>query len=469
MRSWRSRRSTSIRASVAASVAATVAGALAVTGSATGTADAAPDTQSYTGRLPDGATWVADVPTDWNGTLILYSHGYSSLTAQDAANPATRQELLAEGYGMVGSSYSGPSLWALASAVDDQFVSLRAVEKIVGEPRRTIAWGTSMGGLVSALESQDPRGLIDGTLTTCGLVAGALNLNDYQLDGEYVVSHLLSEQPIQLVRYRDQAEADAAVQALNQATASAQGTPEGRARVALAAALVNEPTWFSGPSAPAGRDYLAQEVQQEQALVGPGWSRYAGARPQIELAAGGNSSATAGVDFEALLASSPHAAEVRALYRAAGLHLRADLRDLTRSADIHADPRAVATLTRTSMVTGHLGVPELNIHTVHDQLVPVEQENWYRRQVRRAGSRSLLRQAYVDGTGHCAFQVNESIAALHALEHRVDTGRWGAVARPRSLNASAASLSGDSAPRYVRFSPPRLVGGLGEPGRRHSS
>ena len=40
-----------------------------------------------------------------------------------------------------------------------------------------------MGGLVSALETQRPRGQIDGTLTTCGLVAGALNLNNYQLDG----------------------------------------------------------------------------------------------------------------------------------------------------------------------------------------------------------------------------------------------------------------------------------------------
>ena len=456
------------RSGLITSLAAAAAGALAVAGLAAGTAQAASDARSYTGRLPDGATWVADVPTHWNGTLILYSHGYSSLTAQDAASPATREELLAEGYGMVGSSYSGPSLWALGSAVDDQFASLRAAERIVGRPRRTIAWGTSMGGLVSALESQDPRGLIDGTLTTCGLVAGALNLNDYQLDGEYVVSHLLSEQPIQLVRYRDQAQADAAVQALNRATTVAQDTPQGRARVALAAALVNEPTWFSGPSAPPARDYLAQELQQEQALVGPGWSRYAGARPQIELAAGGNSSATAGVDFQALLASSPHAREVRALYRAAGLHLRADLRDLTRNADIHADPRAVANLARTSMVTGHLGVPELNIHTIHDQLVPVEQENWYRRQVRRAGSSALLRQAYVAGTGHCAFQVSESVAALHALERRLDTGRWGGVARPSALNARAAALSGDPAPRYVRYSPPRLVGGLGEPGRRHS-
>ncbi|HEY4605022.1 MAG TPA: hypothetical protein VIH08_11875 [Blastococcus sp.] len=452
----------------AAATAAAAAVAMGV--ASTGMAHAAPVTGHLTGSLADGATWVADVPANWNGTLILYSHGYSVLAAQDAPNAATGQDLLAEGYALVGSSYSGPSMWALASAVDDQFASLHAVEQQIGQPRRTIAWGTSMGGLVSALETQDSRHEINGTLTTCGLVAGALNLNDYQLDGEYAVSHLLSPQPIQLVNYQNQGQADAAVAALNQVTADAQNTPEGRARIALAAALVNEPTWFNGPTAPDPHDYAAQEVQQEQTLVGPGWTRYAGARPQIELAAGGNTSATVGVDFAAALNSSAHAEEVRALYRAAGLDLTADLTSLTRDADIDADPQAVATLARTSMATGHLDVPELDIHTIYDQLVPVEQENWYGRQVARAGSAPLLRQAYVNGTGHCAFQPAEMIAALHAVELRIDTGRWDDVAQPAALDAAATALqlSDSSTPRYVDFTPPVLVGGLGEPGREHS-
>ena len=37
----------------------------------------------YTGPLTDGATWVADVPASWNGTIILYSHGFGPLIAQD--------------------------------------------------------------------------------------------------------------------------------------------------------------------------------------------------------------------------------------------------------------------------------------------------------------------------------------------------------------------------------------------------
>lgn len=408
----------------------------------------------HTGSLPDGATWVADVPAAWNGTTILYSHGFGPLVAQNAPDDETRTALLGRGYALVGSSYSGPSWWALDSAVRDQFGALAALERITGHPRRAIAWGTSMGGLVSALEAEDGR--LDGVLSTCGLVAGGVNLNNYQLDGEYALSHLLGPD-VKLVRFAGADEAAASAAALTKIATDAQGSPGGRARIALAAALMNEPGWFTGPTPPP--DYAGQEVQQQQELSQLVLGFVVSGRYQIELAAGGNSSFTAGVDYRALLDGSGHARQVRALYRAAGLDLDADLTTLTRDADIRPDPGAVRTLARTSMVTGRLRVPTLDIHTTADQLVPVEQEDWYGERVRRAGRGSLLRQAYVGATGHCAFRSSETIAALHALETRIGTGHWGDAAEPRRLNEAA----GDG--RYVRFDPARLTGGLGEPGR----
>ncbi|SFW85732.1 alpha/beta hydrolase [Amycolatopsis australiensis] len=410
----------------------------------------------HTGQLPDGASWVADVPDAWNGTIILYSHGFGPLTAQDAPDAATASALLAGGYALVGSSYSGPSWWALESAVGDQFAALAALEAEIGPAKRTIAWGTSMGGLVSAREAEDPHRRVDAALTTCGLVAGALNLNDYQLHGEYALSHLLApERAIKLVRYAGQDEAAAAAAALAQVTGDAQATPAGRARIALAAALMNVPTWYTGSAPPAPRDYETQETHQEQTLAGFVLGFVVTGRRQIELAAGGNSAATRGTDYRQLLARSSHARQVGELYRRAGLDLDTDLAKLTRDADITADPGAVATLARTSMPTGRLRVPELDVHTVADQLVPVEQENWYARRVAEAGAGPLLRQAFVEGTGHCAFQPAETIAALHALEARVSTGRWGDVAEPERLNAAAGTG------RYVRFAVPPLVGAIG--------
>jgi hypothetical protein len=412
----------------------------------------------YTGSLADGATWIADVPASWNGTIILYSHGFGPLTAQDAPDTATQADLLALGYALVGSSYSGPSWWALASAAKDQFASLAAVEKLTGRPRRAIAWGTSMGGLVSAEETQDSQGRIGGTLTTCGLVAGALSLNNYQLDGEYALNELLApSQHIQLVRYATADQAAAAATALATVTGNAQATAQGRARIALGAALLNEPTWFSGATAPSPTDYGAQEQQQADELSNFVLPFIMGARYQIELAAGGNSSFTRGVDYAQVVRRSSFLPEVKSLYRAAGLSLDADLAILTRNADITADSGAIATLGRTSMVTGRLSVPELDIHTIDDQLVPIEQENWYRQRVTRAGSSPLFRQAFVDATGHCNFQPAGYIAALRALEYRLDTGRWGDLTQPGALNAAASATGLGAFDPYMPFEPPALV------------
>ncbi|EOD69421.1 alpha/beta hydrolase [Amycolatopsis vancoresmycina] len=410
----------------------------------------------HTGQLPDGASWVADVPPDWNGTVILYSHGFGPLAAQDAPDAATGQALLDAGYALVGSSYSGPSWWALSSAVRDQFASLDALVQRIGEPRRTIAWGTSMGGLVSALEAESGHRRLDGALTTCGLVAGALDLNDYQLDGEYALSRLLAPaQPVKLVRYANADEASAAGASLTKIVADAQGTAAGRARTALGAALLNTPPWLTGATPPGPADYAGQEQQQQLALTQFVLGFVMSGRYQVELAAGGNSAANAGVDYRALLAGSPQARQVRALYRAAGLDLGADLAELTRHADVTADPGATRTLARTSVPTGRLRVPELTVHTTADHLVPVEQENRYAHRVRAAGREPLLRQVFVDAAGHCAFQPPETVAALHALESRIGTGHWPDL-RPERLNAAAAALGAPG--RYLRYTPAPLTG-----------
>jgi hypothetical protein len=50
---------------------------MAVAVSATAAADTTPTVQSaahHTGTLPNGTIWVADVPADWHGPLVLYSH-----------------------------------------------------------------------------------------------------------------------------------------------------------------------------------------------------------------------------------------------------------------------------------------------------------------------------------------------------------------------------------------------------------
>ena len=146
---------------------------------------------------------------------------------------------------------------------------------------------------------------------------------------------------------------------------------------ALALAFINTPPWDASQAAPPpSSDPAAQEVAQYQVEFTGSFSTLdfiEAGRPSIDQADGGSANWTRGTNFAAVLARSPYLGEVAALYRAAGLSLRADLGTLTLNADITADPGAVASLERTSVPTGRLAVPELDLHTISDQLVPVHQ------------------------------------------------------------------------------------------------
>ena len=456
-----------------------VTAALAFTGTAQARITTAASSGHFTGTLANGTAWIADVPANWNGALLLYSHGFGPLTAADAPDPNTQAALLARGYALAGSSYDpNGSEWALDTAVSDQFGTLRAVEETVlpGRPRQVLAFGTSMGGLVSALEAQDGADRINGALTTCGIVAGGIYLNEYQLHGEYALAQLLLPgQQVQLVNFGGPdgaSEAAATAATLQAAAAQAQTTAAGRARLALALAFLNTATWDPSATAPApASDPAAQEAAQYDLEFTGSFSIIGfieAGRASIDQADGGSANWTAGVNFANVLARSPYRKEVTALYQSAGLSLGADLADLTQNANITANPAAVRSLEQSSVPTGRLAVPELDLHTIGDNLVPVQMENFYARQVGAVGDGSLLRQAFVASFGHCNFSPAELVAGVLALSHRVSTGRWDQVADPSSLNQVASSLNLGAAQFADDYYPGPLTGAVGLSGPRPS-
>ena len=449
-----------------ASAAPSAPGALSTSGAASAPhgAGIAPGSQA-TGTLANGTTWVADMPKSWNGTLVLYSHGYGALTAADAPDSETQSAMLAAGYALAGSSYDpNGSQWALNTAVSDQFGALAAVEATVlpRRPAHVLAFGTSMGGMVSALEAQDGQGKISGALTTCGAVAGGVNLNQYQIDGEYAIAQLLGNPKTQLVGL-DYDTGSATAAALNSAAARAQATPAGQARLALAMAFLNVPAWAPDDSQPAPPNQPgAEEAAQYNALTQDSNNVIdfiEGVRVSMEQALGGQAAWTAGTNFAQALAASPFKREVDGLYKAAGLNLQADLAALNAHATIKADPAALQKLRATSAPTGRLAVPELDLHTIGDDIVPVENENYYTRLVGQAGSGGLLRVAYTDSFGHCNFSVSEQLAGLQALLRRVSTGQWDDVATTASLQPAATALGLDPA-HFTGYSPGQLTGAV---------
>ncbi|WP_033218571.1 hypothetical protein [Kitasatospora phosalacinea] len=448
------------RRALAALCAAT---ALALTAplAATAPAAAAPATTTathYSGTLPDGATWIADKPARWNGVLLLFSHGFGPLTAADAPSDAAKAELLAEGYALAGSSYDpNGSAWALKSAEQDQYATITAFGSTAGRPAHVVTVGASMGGLVNARIARDGAGRVDGALNLCGLVAGGVDLEDYQLDAEYTLAWFFDRADLPLlVDLPSQAAAAALADRLTAAVNAAQQTPAGRARIALAAAYLNQSAWAPNQAPPAPADYAGQQAQQYQWLQQGVLNFIVPGRYAVEQSAGGNPSSTRGVDYAAVLNKSWHADEVRALYAAAGLDLNADTAALTAGATITGSATARANLTASSTVSS-LGVPMLSLHTTSDQLVPVEQENAYAARIQAAGRGDLLRQAYVARQGHCNFTTAEIVAGLHALEQRLVTGSWGTATTPGALQSRAVALHLDGA-AFTGWTPSPLTG-----------
>jgi hypothetical protein len=106
-----------------------------------------------TGTLEDGATYLIEVPANWNGTLFLYSHGYvipgSANPPMDVGDPATGFFLLSNGYALAGSSYAHTG-WAIQEALSDQIAVLGMFNTFFPEPARTIA---AVGTLLKRVET----------------------------------------------------------------------------------------------------------------------------------------------------------------------------------------------------------------------------------------------------------------------------------------------------------------------------
>src|SRR5262249_41890996 len=158
--------------------------------------------QHLTGTLSDGATYVIDVPAHWNGILLLYSHGYVAPGSQngpvDVGDPLTGSFLMAAGYALAGSSYATTG-WAVHEALPDQIATLDAFQTRVGTPTRTIAWGHSLGGLITAGLIQQYPNRFDAAMPMCGVVAGGVGIWNEILDAAFVFNTLVANGALDVV------------------------------------------------------------------------------------------------------------------------------------------------------------------------------------------------------------------------------------------------------------------------------
>jgi pimeloyl-ACP methyl ester carboxylesterase len=413
-----------------------------------------------TGTLPDGATYLIEVPPNWNGTLFLYSHGYvvpgQPNLAFDAGDPGTRIFMLSNGFALAGSSYAHAG-WAIQEALLDQIAVLDIFKSLVGEPKRTIAWGHSLGGIITAGLIQRNPDRFDAALPMCGVLSGGVATWNTALDSAFAFNTLIAGGGLQVVHIIDPV---GNLTFAEGALAAAQSTPQGRARVALVAALGDGPGWFDPTlPEPAEDDFASQEANQFLWAANVDFGFAFALREELEIRAGGNVSSNEGVDYRKQLAHSIDREEVRALYKEAGLDLDADLDMLNDAVRFSADPEALEYLEQNIIFNGEIHIPVLTMHTTGDGLVVVENESAYKKVVDEAGNEEFLRRTFVHRAGHCTFTPAETISAVETLLNRLKTGKWSDL-KAEELNEGAAALGplfNIAAPAFSDFKPSRYL------------
>ena len=250
------------------------------------------------GKLADGAAYLIQCPAGtWNGTLYLYSHGYvapgGNNPAQDAGDPVTRDWMLGHGYALAGSSYAGTG-WAIEQALPDQINTLNAFGSLYGQPSRTIAWGHSLGGIITAGLIQQYPTRFNAALPMCGVLSGGVATWNTALDAAFAFQQLV-DPSVQVVNITNPG---GNLTAALSAAAAAQKTKQGQARLALSAALTDTPGWFTPLSKEPGRkQFVKQEANQYLWGSQVDYPFAFALRAELEFRAGGNPSWNTGVNY----------------------------------------------------------------------------------------------------------------------------------------------------------------------------
>jgi len=85
----------------------------------------------------EGVPYRILVPENWNGTLLVYAHGYGESGPPLAPKAADVDALLAEGYAMAASNFAGTG-WTVKEGMQNTVALTAAFRGMIGNPKTTI-------------------------------------------------------------------------------------------------------------------------------------------------------------------------------------------------------------------------------------------------------------------------------------------------------------------------------------------
>jgi hypothetical protein len=386
--------------------------------------------EEISGTYADGTRWLARKPGNWNGALLLDLDG-AGFGAQGPLPSPFNDWLLSQGYALGGITrepvgYDFPKAANFLLDVRSRFAAQWQ------PPRRTLAVGGSRGAFAVRLSLELYPDVYDGGLMSAGGGAGEIAVLNNKLNALFALKTLVDPgAAITLVNINVPVE-NRALEAL---VAKARSTPQGRARLAFAAAVEQFALWSSrGKPKPARGDYAAQLEQIADNFV---FATAVPVRGGVEKVAGGNVSWNTGVDFAELLRRSGRQAMVEALYAQAGLSLKDDLATLAAAPRIKADPGAVRRAEAIMTYTGRIRDPLVNVDN-DDPVDPASDKLAYVQTLKRVGNDGLFRLLWADGPGHGGQSPLDRAVGFTLLINRLDTGRWGDTSLPALQKLGAA-------------------------------
>jgi pimeloyl-ACP methyl ester carboxylesterase len=343
------------------------------------------------GEIGPGALYTIDVPTNWNGDLVVYAHGYvqSQLPVglPQGAFPGVRDQLVSRGYAVAATSFSENGYAEAEGA--RQVHQLRGIfSSRVGAPSRTFLVGLSLGALISTDLLQTHPEQYTGALAVSGPLGGTAAEFNYVGDVRALWDLLLCDLP---GTFTDIPPTQLPV---NDIVGCIQTHPQ------QFGILVS--TWRAGGMRVAGRNpnELATSVVQ---TLGFDWYGFADGMDRTQ--------GHMPYDNHDALYTSPVVPAAVLQVINGGI------------ARYTATPDANAYMRHHYEPSGTLQRPLLTIHAEQDPLVPWGHEGILLTQVTAAGNLGNLSQSHYDRFGHTeAFTDAEVAIAFDALVSWVNTG-----------------------------------------------
>ncbi len=335
------------------------------------------------GYYPGGAYRI-EVPTAWNGGLVLFAHGYRGEGPDIfVSDSPIREHLIANGYAWAASSYRGNSYrpdWGVDDtlALRDRFVAR------YGKPRWTILHGQSMGGhiLVASLE-QHPD-VYQAALSECGVMTG---IGEF----DYLAAYTAAADYLSGVGLLTAPDTATFGKLIDDQFLPTMGVPGAYTERGMQFDSVVK--YLTGGDLAFREQGLAQFYTRDLSRFG----EPAAAPPSAPARRALN---TRDVRFEIDPGLGVSAAQLNAAVR------RFDSAPGARSPDqdpVFAD------------FTGKLSVPVLSIHNTGDAFVPFKFEQDYRQKTIAAGTSEMLVQRAIRRAGHCNFSAGERNLAFDDL------------------------------------------------------